>query len=240
MMISKWDMKNYIKRNSDKFPYIYKEEEDALYDEETGKYVSSLDIFLDLYRKKSGESFESVYYDHVSLIDFVRCTECGTVIFAYDDESYDPYLKCPTCTGYKTSFEYWTKDEIDSDSKKQLEINQLEEMTKKQIEQNEKMKRRNGKYDWQIGSKRIRFELYSIEFCLECNDITESYLKGLRLDVNIWKKENKKELCSTLYKHFTIPLSWSQFYIQFIYRHLGKCHPDLRSKWYIGKARECK
>jgi hypothetical protein len=42
----------------------------------------------------------------------------------------------------------------------------------------------------------------------------------------IWKKE------------IHIPLCWNAFYIQFIYKHLGKCHPDLRSKFYIGKARK--
>ena len=116
----------------------------------------------------------------------------------------------------------------------------FKEMTDLQNEQYERRKKRNGKYDWQIGSKKIHFKLYSVEFCLECNDITKSYFKGLRLDINIWKKENRDDISSTLHKHFTIPLSWSQFYIQFIYRHLGKCHPDLRSKWYIGKAIESK
>ncbi len=229
-MVSKWDMQKYIERHPEKFPYLYKEKEDALYDKETGEYITSLDRFLDLYRKETGESFESVYYDHVGLRDFIRCTECGTVIFAYGDESYDPNLKCPTCTGYKTWFEYWTKEDIDSDPQKQLEIDHLEEMTKSQIEQNERIKRRNGKYDWQIGSKKFRFRRYSISFELECNDITESYLKGLRLDVNIWKKENADDLNRCLWKYFTVPLSWHQFYIQFIYRHLEKCHPSIRSK----------
>lgn len=101
-------------------------------------------------------------------------------------------------------------------------------------------KRRNGKYDWQIGSKKICFKRYAIDFNLECNDITQSYLKGLRLDMNIWRKEKIEDLSRTLYKHFTIPLSWSYFYILFVYRHLSKCPPDLRSKWYIGKAVESK
>lgn len=237
-MINKWDIKNYIKKNTDKFPYVYKEDEDGLYDKETGEYLLSLDHFLELYRKKSGESFESVYYDHIGLQDFIRCTECGTVIFASEDDSYDPNLKCPTCTGYKTYFEYWTKEEIDYDIQKQSEINSLEEMTKMQIEQNKRMKRRNGKYDWQIGSKKLRFKRYSISFELECDDITKSYLRGLRLNINIWKKEKMDDLNSCWLNGFTVPLCWHQFYIQFVYRYLGKWHPDLRSKWYIGKAKE--
>jgi len=35
-----------------------------------------------------------------------------------------------------------------------------------------------------------------------------------------------------------IPLSWNSFYIQFIYKHLGKCHKDSRSRFYIGRAKE--
>ena len=37
-----------------------------------------------------------------------------------------------------------------------------------------------------------------------------------------------------------IPLSPYAFYIQFIYPHLGICHPDLRSKYFIGKPVEAK
>ena len=40
-MVSKWDLKNYINKNSDSFPYIYKEEEDALYDKETNEHLLS-------------------------------------------------------------------------------------------------------------------------------------------------------------------------------------------------------
>lgn len=57
-MVSKWDMKKYIKNNPDKFPFIYKEDNDAIYNKETNEYLSSLDTFLELYRKKSGESLE--------------------------------------------------------------------------------------------------------------------------------------------------------------------------------------
>lgn len=237
-MVSKWDMQQYMKKNVDKIDFVYNEEDDAIYNKD-GICLCTLDEFLETYRKRSGESFESIYYEHVSLQDVLRCTECGTVIFTTEDEWYDPYLKCPTCTDYKPHFKYWTKEEIESDEEKQNTIKFFEEEMVRQREQNERMKRRNGKYDWQIAIKKFYGKKRFLGLDLECDDITKSYLKGLRLDVHIGKKE-KDSVGYVVKRSFTIPLSWSSFYIQFVYPHLGKCHPDFRSKWYIGKPRELK
>lgn len=215
IMTSKWDMKQYIKKNPDKFPYLYKEDEDALYGKGDNKYICSLDTFLEVFRKKAGESFECIYNEHVSLFSVIRCTECGTVIFTHYDEDYEPRLRCPTCTDYKTSFTYWTKEDIESDEAKKAGVEIYESMGKAQDEAYERRKKRNGKYDWEIGSLKIKFKLLTIKFNLECGDITKSYLKGLRLNINIWKKEAVDELCSTLYKSFVIPLSWSQLKLRF-------------------------
>lgn len=236
-MVSKWDMKNYMKKNADKLQYIYKEDEDAIYDKQ-GKYIASLDEYLEFYRKKSGESFESIYNEHISLINVLRCTECGTVIFTTEDEAYDPCLKCPTCTDYKTHFEYWTKEDIEANEEKQKEIKLFGELMEERAEREKRIKRRKGKYDWEISVKKFCGKKLFLSFALECNDITKSYLKGLRLKINIGSKESKDDVGYIIKHFFTIPLSWSQFYIQFIYKHLGICHPDLRSKWYIGKAIE--
>jgi uncharacterized Zn finger protein (UPF0148 family) len=217
-MISKWDMKKYIKENTDKFPYIYKEEEDAIYNK-NGDYLSSLDTFLEIYRKHSGESFESIYYEHAFLQDVLKCTECGTVIFTWDDERYDPHLKCPTCTDYKTYFEYWTKEDIESDEEKQNTIKFFKEIMDYKAEQDKRIKDRNGKYDWQIAVKKFYGKKRFLGLALECDNITKSYLKGLRLKIDIGKKENDDDFGYIINKFFTIPLSWSQFYIQFIYKY---------------------
>lgn len=208
-MVTKWDMINYMKKNVDKLQYIYKEDEDAIYDKQ-GKYVTSLDEYLDFYRKKSGESFESIYYEHISLINVLRCTECGTVIFTTEDEDYDPRLKCPTCTDYKTHFEYWTKKDIDSDEEKQKEIKLLETMTQERVEREKRIEKRNGKFDWEIAIKKFYGKKICLELILECDDITKSFFKGLRLKINIGKK-TKKDTGYIMKKFFTIPLSWSHF-----------------------------
>lgn len=236
-MVSKWDIEQFIKKNADKLSFIYKEEDDAIYDKD-GNYICSLDKYLETYRKHSGESFESIYYEHAFLQAVLRCTECGTVIFTTEDERYDPHLKCPTCTDYHTHFEYWTKEDVESDEKKQNMIKVFKEMTDWEIEQNKRTKRRNGKQDWQIAIKKFCGKKRYLKLVLECDNITKSYLKGLRLKVHIGKKGDKNDISYVVDKHFTIPLSWSYFYIRYVYKHLGKCHPDFRSKWYIGKARD--
>ena len=215
-MVSKYDLKEYIKKNADKIPYMYNEEDDAIYYKD-GNYISSLDTFLDVYRKHSGESFESIYYEHAFLQNVLRCTECGTVIFTTEDEYYDPRLKCPTCTDYQTHFEYWTKEDIESDEKKQNTIKFFKEMTERKKEQDKRIKKRNEKYDWQIAIKKFYGKKRYLELALECNDITKSYFRGLRLNIRIGKKEDS--VGYVIKKHFRIPLSWSQFYIKYIYKY---------------------
>ena len=153
-MISKYDFIKYIKENADSFPVIYKEEDDAIYNKD-GKYLFPLDELLETYRKISGQSFESIYNEHVSLQDVLRCTECGTVIFTTEDEFYDPELKCPTCTHYPTHFKYWTQEEIESDKEKSDTIKYFKEVMDYRVEQEKRFKKRNGKYDWQITSKKF-------------------------------------------------------------------------------------
>ena len=217
-MITKWDMERYIEKYPDKFPYIYKKEENALYKKEDGSYSCSLDEFLEVYRKNSGESFESIYYEHCFLQNVLRCTECGTVIFTTEDEDYDPRLKCPICTDYHTYFEYWTKEDIESDEEKQKEIKFLEEMTEYKKERDERIKRRNGKHDWEIAIKKFYGKKIFLMLTLECDDITKSYFKGLRLKVDFGKKEYKDDVSYTVNKFFTIPLSWSQLRFQIMYK----------------------
>lgn len=218
-MVSKYDIERYIERKQKEgdFPYIYKKDEETIYDNK-GNYITSLDEFLEVYRKNSGESFESIYYEHVCLQDVLRCTECGTVIFTTEDEWYDPHLKCPTCTDYHTHFKYWTKEDIESDEQKQNIIKFFKESMERNAEREKRIERRNGKYDWEIAIKKFRGKKRFLELILECDDITKSYLKGLRLDVRIGKKVDG-DYGYAVNKYFTIPLSWSQFYIRYIYKY---------------------
>ena len=108
-------------------------------------------------------------------------------------------------------------EDIESDKEKQDAINWYKKMTEYEIERSKRIKRRNGKHDWEIAVKEFRGKKRYLRLALECNNITESYLKGLRLSVDIGEKE-ADNIGYVVKKFFKIPLSWSQFYIQFIYK----------------------
>lgn len=206
-MISKKELIDYINRKESKFNLEYHKDDDSVYTKDTGKKLESMDEFLNDYRKLTGQSFESIFYDRISLSNVLKCTECDTVIFSYDDGSYDPNLRCPVCTDYDIHFKYWTKEDINSSISKQKIIESYHEATKRHIEQDARCKRRKGKYDWEIF--KIKFSVISSRLytILECNDITESYFKGLRLHIQIWKKSDNDMY--TLKTDLEIPLSIS-------------------------------
>lgn len=85
--------------------------------------------------------------------------------------------------------------------------------------------------DYMSESKKI------LEFKNNFIDIQQYYGSCPNLAIGLWKKD-KNTLNFILTRRLFIPLSWNSFYIKFIYRHTGKCHPDLRSKFYIGKPIE--
>lgn len=205
-MISRMDVINYSKNHPDCW---YRIEGNCIIDNEDNKKVCDLDTFVDLCRKKLHCDFESIYSCHGLLQTTLRCRQCGTVIFAYEDDRDEPNLCCPVCTDYKTSFEFWTPDEIRNDRKKQDTIKFLEEMEREQIEADKRYQKRH-KYDWQIGEFTLRItKNRKVSFELECDNLFRSGLQGLRLNVHIWKRD---ETINDLYsseKHFYIPLSLS-------------------------------
>lgn len=227
-MISKIEFINYV---VNKLSYIYNEDKNTLTDSK-GNEVD-VDKFLDTYKKKTGQSFEYIYNEHVSCFSILRCTECGTYIFEHYDEDYEQNLKCPVCTDYKIGFKYYTVKDIQEDVNKKKEIDIYMDIARMTKEADERYKKR-GLYDWERSHKKIIFKSKNrkIEGQILGHDIFD-----LNFEINIWIK--KKDIY-TWKRKISIPLSWKSFYMQFIYRHLGKCHKDLRSKFYIGKAKENK
>lgn len=59
------------------------------------------------------------------------------------------------------------------------------------------------------------------------------------LNITFWTKDKDINLF-VLKKWIHISLNLKAFYIAHIYPHLGKCHKDLRSRWYIGTPVEQK
>lgn len=233
-MVTKSGIIEYLTKNSDKLGV--KLSDDKIYDK-AGVFLCKIDDYVEAFKLRVGCSFKSIYYNHGFLENVLKCNKCGTVIITREDEDYDPNLKCPTCTDYKTYFTYYTKDQIDNDKDIQDIIKAYESMQKFQDEAYEYEKKHGHPY-WELLNKKIytKKHMYTIE--LKCNDARKSIFKGLYLVIVKFLKDPEDELCYSYKSQLIIPLSFSKIYTYCIYPHLGKCHKDFRSKWYIGKARE--
>lgn len=217
-MISIYDVKKYITDNEDKIRcYI---DGNNVIDKETGMVLCSIEEFTMEIRKAEHCNFESVYYCHGTLQNTIRCCECGTVIFASDDSSdYDPNLKCPVCGKYETWFEFWTKDEIESDKKKKDTIDFLEQMQREAIEADKRYVERGHLYDWQICKGAIKLLNKALYWELQCDNLFKTKFKGLRLQLN-WSY--KDGMCYISKKFWTIPLSISNLKSLIRYRKMKK------------------
>lgn len=207
-MVNKYTFLKYLDENSEDLGVIVDRDTGMVIDKDTNEEICTIDKFFETYKKKSGESFETLNYDKVALQHVIKCTECGTVIFSGLDEfSYDPHLKCPICVGYETDNEYWTQEEIDFDERKQNYIRCLYEMIEYEKSTEELRKKRNGKNSWEIAIKKIDTKKRRIYIRLECDDVRKSYIRGLKLKIDTCRKDD--DGCYTYDKMYTIPLSIS-------------------------------
>lgn len=201
------------------------EDKSGLVASDTGEYICSIDTYAQHLREKLHCDFEVIYDEHVSLQVVYRCKECGTVIFARDDEDYDPNLSCPTCGGYNTYFEYWTKEDIDSDESKQKSIEGMQ-MMQKYMNESAKRRKERGLNDWEIWKREVQFKNYRMTFALECCNLFDgkkglARIKGLNLHIIRWEKDN--DGIGYIGKKYTrIPLSPYSVYINWILPHTKK------------------
>lgn len=201
------------------------EDKSGLVASDTGEYICSIDTYAQHLREKLHCDFEVIYDEHVSLQVVYRCKECGTVIFARDDEDYDPNLCCPSCGGYKTYFEYWTKEEIDSDESKKKTIEGIQ-MMQEYMNESARRRKERGLNDWEIWKKEVQFKNYRRTFTLECCNLfggknVFARLKGLNLHIIKWEKDENG--IGYIGKKFTrIPLSLYSMYIIWILPHTKK------------------
>ena len=174
----------------------------------------------------------------------VRC-EAGekTEIISKFYLSLYPNLKCPVCSDYNHS-DYWTKEEIEADEKKQKEIQYYHDYMDDMDEQYKRRQARGGKYDWQIWNKKIYGKKYYFGFELEDfgrqlapsklnpNYKRPWYKSQLQFKIDLGKKDGMG-YSST--KHYRIPLAPYSFYIQFIFPYSKKCTADLRKYYWWQK-----
>lgn len=202
-MVNKYDVKQFAEKYPEKCWYVVND--DMIVNKETNKSMCHIDEFVNMMRKKMHCDFECIHSCHGLLEVTYRCKDCGTVIFASDDESYDPHLCCPGCSDYKTGFAYWTGEEIAASEEKQNAIKALEQRQAEQIAA-EKRREQRGKYDWEVGSGKIKLFKRAIFWDLECDNLFKTKLKGLKLGISWAYKENGSFYSK---KHWIIPLSIS-------------------------------
>ena len=147
----------------------------------------------------------------------IRCNRCGTIIFSSEDENYEPYLRCPNCTDYKTGHIFWTKEEIDASEDKQRIIKSYENM-QKEMDLDYEFEKKRGKPNDRI----CRFKVLNtfVEIC--CHNCRKSYFNGLRIE--LWKinyDENGDIYNSTWYK--SIPLTLRGIWYRYLYWRNDRC-----------------
>lgn len=186
-MISVFDVKQYAKNHPELWFSI--DENNNVINRETNEVVCDVDTLVRYLRKKTHCDFEVIYECHGTLEVTLRCKECGTVIFASDDELYyEPGLCCPVCNDYKTGFEYWSGEAIANDPQKQNEIEFLIDMQREQEESYKRYKKR-GKYDSQIWRGRIKLPRGAIYIDLLCDNLFKTGLHGLKLEFHWAEKD---------------------------------------------------
>jgi DNA-directed RNA polymerase subunit M/transcription elongation factor TFIIS len=224
-MITTYDVIRYFEDREKAEPGQGKE----YYDPETkmiihrpsGMFLCSVADFARKLRLQEHSDFSCIYSDHVQLTSVLQCNECGTVIFARDDEDDDPNLVCPNCTSYQTNFTFWTKEEIEGDPDKARHVEFYRNMREYDIEHDKRVESRGGLMDYElfhfplirIFGKQIKLELHVDSV------INKFPLKGLSLYISIAKKEKHRDAsgCYIRQKSFLVPLSISAIREKVIY-----------------------
>lgn len=190
-MITKDLVKKYFSEGEDT-NYLYDEKTDNVISKDTGIAVCSLNELTKALKEDYGESFENIYSEEATCSWVIRCTKCGCVLFGADDERYEPNLKCPCCTEYTPEHtRYWSAEEIEMDASCKFTIQFYENLQRASEEHDKRCKKRNNKLDWEILKKTIKFKNKVIYLALECDDITVSYFRGLRIMISSSKHVEK-------------------------------------------------
>lgn len=225
-MITLYDLKQYYKKNNGVVHNtMLSDDVKSILDAKNGERIGPVDKFLEILRSHNHCNFEEIYYCHATLDSVLRCCDCGTVIFASDDCSvYDSKLCCPTCGGYKTSFDFWTKEEVESDPAKQAQIDDMIQEQRERDEEYERMKKRGGLYDHQRWIKKWcgKHRYYEISYICwgwgKKNVKKEKYLEFKR------GKKRKSDGHYILSPSKRFPLNFYALYILWILPHTAKFH----------------
>ena len=187
------------KNNKDSI-FIFDDETKTVLDKETNEPICSYEIYTKWVKEHIGISFKSLYHCHADLTNILECTKCGTIIFTREDEEYDPILRCPVCTDYKTSFKYYTKDQVESDQELSTSI-QFYKDWQREMDLDYEFEKKRGKYNSEIFS----FMISNVKIIIGCDNVRKSYFKGLH--INIWVREPADNNTTKMIWKTKIPLT---------------------------------
>lgn len=226
-MYTDYDIKRTMKKliEEGKTDFYYDEENNKICSKDTHEAVCTFEEYAELVREKAGCNFETVYYEHVSLQHIVRCKKCGTVVFTGDDERWEPQLKCPVCTDYKSFCSYWTGEEIARDPEKQKTIDAYVKWQKEMDEEAARREKRGGLYDWQRWQKRIYTKNHHVvitHLCFGLGQKTWRKMRTLEIEDYARDKDGSFSIGKDIGHRWSIPLNLYAFYITFIFPHTKK------------------
>lgn len=214
-MLTKQKLMEMLKDSGSKHT-IYNEEMDTVTILDLdGNVVNTYpgDKYYDMFMYSSGRAFKCLADDDVSLIQVLECKRCGAIIFhSYNEFDYEPDLRCPCCTDSKCYHEYYSAEDYENNRngcKDRVEV--YKKFTHFMAEHEERYRRRGNKLDteifkWKIGKGDKRYTI-----TLTCNDITQSYIKGLGISIDTWIKDPYNDAIFRLDKTRVIPLTISRY-----------------------------
>ncbi len=172
-----------------------------------------------------GNNFNCICDVHWEDMSILECKDCGTIIKYYYDEFYEPDFKCPVCTDYKTGYEFYTKEQIESSDELKAIIQMYKEFYKRLKDQDERIEKRNGLLDSQLCMpKYIKTKNNVYKFNLLIDSIlNKNRLKGLRLEISRWEK-GEFALTNKWIKEIPLSFKSLQYYR---YRKKMKNNPEL-------------
>jgi hypothetical protein len=194
-MISKSELFNLLPENCN-----YNEQEDIVYLNGI-KVISGNDLY-EKYLLENGLSFSSIYDNHAFLINLLSCNKCRTVIFEEYNNNWEENFRCPICTDYKTSYDYYSLEDIEQNKNNiQDTINSYKSLKIIEEEMYKKYIKRGNKHEWEI-TKKYTIKLKRKNICFQL--IKYKYLK---MEIYISKKDNYIENVYTIISSFKIPLT---------------------------------
>lgn len=221
-MITHWDVENYSKKENCWFEI----REDGIFDKGNGNRISdNLNEFVQLLRKCEHSLFKCLHHDHACLDTVYQCEECGTVIFTGDDERYNPNLRCPTCNHEEPSRgeEYWTKEDIEKDEKKQNTLKFYEDWSAYE-KKSYKRKKKTGLYWNELWKKRKKLKdgNYKTTTLKYFHRDWDGKGEGLHIEIECTYKHGEDEmLCLDVDRTKRIPLTFGAWKtIRRIKKHL--------------------